>query len=1786
MQLRHLKALTPPNEGMVKVTALCWSPNGKKLAVCTTERVVLMFDEEGKQKDKFSTKPADKGPKNYIVRQMVFSQQSDRLAIAQSDNMVFIYKIGTEWGDKKSICNKFHHTSPITSIVWPSKRPNEVVYGLAEGKVKVGQLKTHKPANLYQTDNTSYVTAICCNPTGNAVCSAHLDGSIYTYWFDSVERGAHLIVRHGSVPFALTWGGSIVVAGSDCQVTFYDEDGGEENSFDYSKDSRCREFTAATTNPTGDAVVLGNYDSLYTFARNKDTMGWEQKDIKIIENMYSATALDWKSDGSRLAVGTLCGVVDLYDVCVKRSMYKGGFEMTYVSQSQVIIRQIETNARMVVRSQYGFEIIKINIYQKRFVVANTIETLLLGDMETLKMSEIQWHGDGSEKFIFDNPLACVVYFAEELSIIEYGMSELLGSVRTPNINSHVLSLRINERQQNATANSNENNTNNINSRRNRDDDRDDNKKIAFLLDAQTICIKDLVAHSSVNIPHDNKIDWLELNERGNLLLFRDKKRFLHLYNIQTQERSQLLNFCTYVQWVPNSDVVVAQNRNNLCVWYNIHAPDQITNQPIKGDIENIERLVDEKGRSSTIVVVDEGLAQAEYPLDEGLINFGSAMDDRNYTKAMDILEGLEMTPESEAMWRQLNLATVNNGDLLIAERCAAAVGDIASSMYLHNVNIIKIKAENDGIQSGKDHYLVRSKLLLLKKEVKAAEEELIDQGKEDECIEMYQKLHKQDAAIRVAENARHPELVEMRQAYFQYLLDTNQEEQAAALKVHECDFTQAIQLYLKGGMPAKAAEVVLSNGIKQQAILENVAGALSRANMHDRAGEFYELLEELPRALESYTRGNAYRQAVDLARRTFPGRVVELEEKWGDYLVSQKQIDMAINHYIEAKASQKAIEAALNARQHARALQLLDTIGSHSFNIYYKQLAMHYEKSGQYENAEKCYISADLPQLAVEMLTNLGRWDRAHKLATSYMSESEVGVLYISQAQRLEQDGKFKEAERLYLTVKEKDLAINMYKKHKRFDDMIRLVQEHRPDLLKETHQFLAQTLEMDGSLREAEHHYVEAGEWHSAVNMYRSNEMWDDAIRVAKFYGGINACKRVTIALLMAVGVAEGSKHLIKHGLIEAAIEHATENGAFDMAFELANQNFQKKLPEIHLKHALFLEDDERFKEAEEEFIKAGKPKEAIDMYTHQQDWESALRVAENNDPAAVPDVYIAHAKVKCESEDLKTAEELYLDAARPDLALSMYQELGNWQEAMRIAQMHLPHRVAEINAQFNSAQARTGKGGSKNDYLTSGRQFEQSKQWKEAIDAYMAAQKDSLESIADLEEIWDRAIEIARNYMPNKYVDIGLEVSRRLISLERDETAADVLFDIGRHEEAINVCITARKFEKAKALAQGNIALKRKVDEAYQGHLVVNEDAKELMEMGRSDAALDVLARRGDWDQLWESAAKERLSSNVLGKYVLQRVEELMKEDRMAEIGTKVQRVDEAIRTLQKRQGLISDGALSTYKKLTMSILGRTKEEESLSDQAVIVASLREVLFKIASLYRAQAPDKRISPGLEMLLMSTHYQHMFYTCRSQGLKDTAVKCAVTMMKYPDIFPQDKAFYQAGLAARECLPAKETATSTSAKDSGAVKDREYKNLAFMLWNRYIDLSEAIETNDSSFMDNTEYNDTDAVPLDVSPGQIHYLSEDAREEVRTWVLSVVTDSSIQQRFPRREQARNTIYEGLFLSERPTCIVTGYPVYPADILEVNNSTANRKDWNAYVAKLRTCPWTGQSQNPIY
>jgi intraflagellar transport protein 172 len=72
-----------------------------------------------------------------------------------------------------------------------------------------------------------------------------------------------------------------------------------------------------------------------------------------------------------LLIGNLCGSLDMYEASMKKIRYKGKFEFNYVSPSQVVVLTLATGKKSVVRSGNSQEIIKINIYQDRYVVANT-----------------------------------------------------------------------------------------------------------------------------------------------------------------------------------------------------------------------------------------------------------------------------------------------------------------------------------------------------------------------------------------------------------------------------------------------------------------------------------------------------------------------------------------------------------------------------------------------------------------------------------------------------------------------------------------------------------------------------------------------------------------------------------------------------------------------------------------------------------------------------------------------------------------------------------------------------------------------------------------------------------------------------------------------------------------------------------------------------------------------------------------------------------------------------------------------------------------------------------------------------------------------------------------------------------------------------------------------------------------------------------------------------------------------------------------------------------------------
>jgi intraflagellar transport protein 172 len=95
-------------------------------------------------------------------------------------------------------------------------------------------------------------------------------------------------------------------------------------------------------------------------------------------------------------------------------------------------------------------------------------------------------------------------------------------------------------------------------------------------------------------------------------------------------------------------------------------------------------------------------------LDEALIEFGAALLYKGLEAAVDILEPLEITPETEANWKTLAKLALEQQNLYVAERCYAALGNMSRADYLRKLN--KLIATE-----GVDDFRVQVKLAVLDK---------------------------------------------------------------------------------------------------------------------------------------------------------------------------------------------------------------------------------------------------------------------------------------------------------------------------------------------------------------------------------------------------------------------------------------------------------------------------------------------------------------------------------------------------------------------------------------------------------------------------------------------------------------------------------------------------------------------------------------------------------------------------------------------------------------------------------------------------------------------------------------------------------------------------------------------------------------------------------------------------------------------------------------------------------------------------------------------------------------
>ena len=320
-------------------------------------------------------------------------------------------------------------------LIWVQNRPHEVVYGLLNGTVKRGCLKSNKSKILYKEDSPMLSMASHCK--GKGVTSAHSNGCIYVHMFIDEKRdsGSMKVTQHSSMINTIAWGRSIFVGGAKGMLYSYNETGKEEiiNTHGYYADEMISnhksEINSVSFDASGDCVAVGGFNCFYVFKWSPDKNMWEQQIYEKLDHVLSITVIEWSNDSSTIAIGTSSGFLNLYNVYLRRYIYNTDFEVVHISENQIIItnRFNEESQPIFLKAKEARQINILKTYpepnreNKRFIVAHTDTSLLLCDTDPPNslISEVPWQVDTQRvRFLFDALNACMISFAGELSVVE------------------------------------------------------------------------------------------------------------------------------------------------------------------------------------------------------------------------------------------------------------------------------------------------------------------------------------------------------------------------------------------------------------------------------------------------------------------------------------------------------------------------------------------------------------------------------------------------------------------------------------------------------------------------------------------------------------------------------------------------------------------------------------------------------------------------------------------------------------------------------------------------------------------------------------------------------------------------------------------------------------------------------------------------------------------------------------------------------------------------------------------------------------------------------------------------------------------------------------------------------------------------------------------------------------------------------------------------------------------------------------------------------------------------
>jgi intraflagellar transport protein 172 len=1648
------------NSSDKRIVALCWSPDGERLAIAITGRTVTLYRVSDGSTSKIPAKARDDSSnRTFTITDLAWSPDSCSFVISQSDMIVAVYQVGAAKAAdaQKKITLRFSHKASIVCLAWPTSSPSDVVYGLSDGSVMCGLTKMKKSEELYK--HTALPLTMAAALRENSVAVGHVDGAVFVVNLET--RARLLALQCATPPQALAWGSQIVAAGADLDITFIDSKGVNRSHCDFANQAGLCAFTSATFDPSGSTALVAGKNALLTFQYSPRLQAWAAQARIDFDGLYSVPAVSWSPDGSRIAVGSVTGAVFLVTASIGSFRFKDLFEVIHVTGSQLKVIDLKNKKELTIRSDS--RILTTNFQHKRYVISRTTQSFVVGDTKSGKTSELPaafCDGDPkiTERFVFIDDLAVLVWNTGELTVVELGKPNPLASISTQYGSSYLLSLRFNAKVGRGNA-----------------------KILAYLIDSKTVRIVDietLMTIATVQVP--NKIDWLELNVSGTMLLFRDSKRSLYLYGLDSKNLSGLLTACSYAQWVPEANVIVAQSKKSLYVWYSPTSPDDVRVTEIEGEVVDIVR----SGTKTSVSISANGKVAA-FPLDGAFISFSAAMEAKKLREAAQILSEMTSSIDLKSLWMELGDAALRDHDYLTAEVGYANFGDLSRARFLHKLNKSIAKY-------GLTHCAVQSQIAMLQSNFKAAECCLIEHDQLESAIEMYKSMHMWNELLDLAEYRCPTRAPQLREEYVAHLLETGQFQVAARLKARRGDISEAVSLCLQCNKPQLAAEFLFTgNEVAQPQLLSHVAEALVKNGRNDLAGQMYEKLGKAKEALAAYRKGHAFYRALELAKAANPDQVVAIEREWADYLVSQGQNDAATAHYVESGDYALALNCSLRALQWHQAADILRSVASSpslrdELKLQYLRVGRHFAGEGDAATAEDMFLTVDAHKEVIEMYLQLGRVEDALRHGKRQMKTAEMEKLFTSFAKKSEKKASTRTvAEKIYIGMKKPELAIEMYTNAGDTESVVRLTSQFGGDATQLA--AMAAQAEREGNLSSAESCYVRAGQWEKALFMYRQEKRWQDAMRVAKQHGNPTAELQVAIHWAKDIGGAAGIQKLQQLGRTEEALLYCCDSGITDFASLIMSTC--KSLPrttlnQAHLKFGVALEAQNKFAEAEAHYIAAEQPREAVEMYSHNKMWQDAQRVATKYGIGDIP-----------------------VTPAKGTTSPAKTEGLSGLKKAMR---------------------------------------FEEQRQYDDAITAYLALTATDCGGEERFDQVLERAVKLSANFVAARLRDVVTNVAQILIGMNRHASLGKILENIEAYADAFEIYKLAEMWDDANRLSsyldpEDQASFQRE----YREHLASRSDTKGLMSLGQVDAALQVYAKKGDWEGCLKQAQKE--GEQYVEKYTMLYAQDLLNK----------KKTDEAVAVLARYSPNANSTNIPGYISLCQSTVYAVPTYDEIQPSFF---ALRQMLFKV--LKNAQ-PSAKSYGLLRNFTRAVHLLCQQATCTRYGLPDLALRASIAVLRYSDLIPADFLFYHAGELCK-----------LSGKPEAAL----------VYLNRFVDIHEVLKSGDlsSTNIDHEKFEGTD-VPREMCLRKQPAVGEAAALKMNEWVLEETVGGALEPKLPLTacKKCNRQIYAAslvcpLCKTEFEFCHITGYPVINPTKCTSCGAIANRTDWGQYIAKTGRCP----------